>query len=171
MFVFSTSTFSRVASVRSTRALSPIFTKSSAKPLNFKRNMSVETHSSLGLVSTTHAPAAVGPYTQAIKVGDLLFASGSIGLDPAVGKLVEGGVEAQAEQSLKNLKAVIEAGGSELGKIVKTTVFLANMDDFVAVNAIYTKFFGNHKPARSAVQVARLPLNALFEIEAIASLA
>ncbi|KAF7792524.1 hypothetical protein EIP86_003565 [Pleurotus ostreatoroseus] len=114
------------------------------------------------------APAAVGPYSQAIKVGDMLFCSGALGLDPAAGKLVEGGVEAQAEQALKNLKAVLEAGGSEVGKVVKTTVFLANMDDFVPVNAVYSKFFGEHKPARSAVQVARLPLNALFEIEAIA---
>ncbi|KAI0095142.1 translation initiation inhibitor [Irpex rosettiformis] len=133
--------------------------------------MSVNTHSSLTLVSTSAAPAAVGPYTQAVRVGDILYTSGSLGLDPATGKLVEGGVEAQAEQALKNLKAVIEAGGSEVGKVVKTTVFLANMDDFVPVNAIYAKFFGNHKPARSAVQVARLPLNALFEIESIVSLA
>ncbi|KAH8099805.1 translation initiation inhibitor [Cristinia sonorae] len=126
------------------------------------------THSSLTLVSTTNAPAAVGPYTQAVKVGDLLFLSGSLGLDPSVGKLVEGGVEAQTEQALKNMKAVLEAGGSEVGKVVKTTVFLASMDDFVVVNGIYSKFFGNHKPARSAVQVAKLPLGALFEIEAIA---
>ncbi|CAL1693945.1 unnamed protein product [Somion occarium] len=131
---------------------------------------STNTHPSLSLVSTSNAPAAVGPYTQAIKLGDLLFLSGSLGIDPAVGKLVDGGVEAQAEQALKNLKAVLEAGGSELGKVVKTTVFLASMDDFVPVNTIYAKFFGNHKPARSAVQVARLPLNALFEIECIASL-
>ncbi|TCD68292.1 hypothetical protein EIP91_011151 [Steccherinum ochraceum] len=130
----------------------------------------VNTHASLSLVSTTHAPAAVGPYTQAVKVGDLLFASGSLGLDPASGKMVEDGVEAQTEQALKNMKSVVEAGGSEVGKIVKTTVFLASMDDFVVVNGIYSKFFGNHKPARSAVQVARLPLNALFEIECIASL-
>ncbi|KAI0803282.1 translation initiation inhibitor [Irpex lacteus] len=133
--------------------------------------MSVNTHSSLHLVSTSAAPAAVGPYTQAVRVGDVLYTSGSLGLDPSTGKLVEGGVEAQAEQALKNLKAVIEAGGSEVGKVVKTTVFLANMDDFAAVNAIYSKFFGNHKPARSAVQVARLPLNALFEIESIVSIA
>ncbi|EKM61836.1 uncharacterized protein PHACADRAFT_248704 [Phanerochaete carnosa HHB-10118-sp] len=130
----------------------------------------VTTHPSISAVSTTDAPAAVGPYNQAVKVGDLLFASGSLGLNPATGKMVEGGVEAQAEQALKNLKAVVEAGGSEVGKIVKTTVFLANMDDFAVCNAIYSKFFGEHKPARSAVQVARLPLSALFEIEAIASL-
>ncbi|KAI0081524.1 translation initiation inhibitor [Panus rudis PR-1116 ss-1] len=128
------------------------------------------THPSLTLVSTSNAPAAVGPYTQAVKLGDLLFLSGSLGIDPAVGKMVPGGVEAQTEQALKNMKSILEAGGSELGKVVKTTVFLANMDDFVTVNKIYEQFFGNHKPARSAVQVARLPLNALFEIECIASL-
>ncbi|KAI0652726.1 YjgF-like protein [Trametes meyenii] len=127
----------------------------------------MSTHASLSLVSTSNAPAAVGPYTQAVRVGDLLFLSGSLGLDPATGKLVEGGVEAQAKQALKNMKAIIEAGGSEVGKVVKTTVFLQNMDDFKAVNAVYSDFFGNHKPARSAVQVARLPLDALFEIEAI----
>ncbi|KAI0789413.1 translation initiation inhibitor [Abortiporus biennis] len=133
--------------------------------------MAASTHSSLSLVSTTEAPAAVGPYTQAIRVGDLLFLSGSLGLNPAVGKLVDGGVEAQAEQALKNMKAILEAGGSEVGKVVKTTVFLADMNDFVPVNKIYESFFGNHKPARSAVQVAKLPLGALFEIEAIASVA
>ncbi|KAI0706249.1 translation initiation inhibitor [Cerioporus squamosus] len=141
---------------------------------------SVTTHPSLSLVSTSNAPAAVGPYTQAVRVGDLLFCSGSLGLDPSTGKLlklvgrdfkVEGGVEAQARQALKNMKAVIEAGGSEVGKVVKTTVFLHSMDDFKPVNAIYAEFFGEHKPARSAVQVARLPLDALFEIEAIVSLA
>ncbi|KAI1791967.1 translation initiation inhibitor [Ganoderma leucocontextum] len=133
--------------------------------------MSINTHPSLSAVSTSNAPAAVGPYNQAIKVGDLLFCSGSLGLDPSTGKLVEGGVEAQAKKALENLKAVVEAGGGELGKVVKTTVFLHNMDDFKAVNAIYAEVFGNHRPARSAVQVARLPLDALFEIEAIVSVA
>ncbi|KAJ2930442.1 hypothetical protein H1R20_g6661, partial [Candolleomyces eurysporus] len=85
-------------------------------------------------------------------------------------QVVEGGVEAQAEQALKNLKAVVEAAGAELGKVVKTTVFLKSMDDFVAVNGVYAKFFGNHKPARSAVEVARLPKDVLVEVEAIVSL-
>ncbi|KIP03828.1 hypothetical protein PHLGIDRAFT_222879 [Phlebiopsis gigantea 11061_1 CR5-6] len=143
---------------------------SSSRPPRTLALRTMSTHPSLTVVSTPNAPAAVGPYSQGVKVGDLLFASGSLGLDPAVGKMVEGGVEAQAEQALKNMKTIVEAGGSEVGKIVKTTVFLANMDDFVAVNAIYSRFFGEHKPARSAVQVARLPLNALFEIECIASL-
>ncbi|CDO77285.1 hypothetical protein BN946_scf184753.g35 [Trametes cinnabarina] len=136
--------------------------------LNAARTMS--THPSLSPVSTPNAPAAVGPYTQAVRVGDLLFLSGSLGLDPATGKMVDGGVEAQAKQALQNMKAIIEAGGSEVGKVVKTTVFLQSMDDFKAVNAVYSEFFGNHKPARSAVQVARLPLDALFEIEAIVSM-
>jgi reactive intermediate/imine deaminase len=130
------------------------------------------THESLTIVSTTDAPSAIGPYSQAIKVGDLLFCSGCIPLDPATGAVVDGGVEAQTERALANLnlKAVVEAAGSELGKVVKTTVFLKSMDDFVTVNGIYAKFFGNHKPARSAVEVARLPKDVLVEVECIASL-
>jgi len=130
----------------------------------------VSTHESLTIVSTPQAPKAIGPYAQAIKVGDLLFTSGSIPLVPENMKIVEGGVEAQAEQCLKNMKTVVEAGGSELGKVVKTTVFLKSMDDFVAVNNVYAKFFGNHVPARSAIEVARLPKDVLVEIECIASL-
>ncbi|PPQ78033.1 hypothetical protein CVT25_015578 [Psilocybe cyanescens] len=128
------------------------------------------THESLTVVSTTQAPAAIGPYSQAIKVGDLLFCSGCIPLVPSTMQIVEGGVEAQTEQALKNLKAVVEAAGSELGKVAKTTVFLKSMDDFAAVNNIYAKFFGNHAPARSAVEVARLPKDVLVEVECIASL-
>ncbi|KAI0325428.1 YjgF-like protein [Cubamyces sp. BRFM 1775] len=139
--------------------------------LQFHASRTMSTHPSLSLISTPNAPAAVGPYTQAVRVGDLLFLSGSLGLDPATGKMVEGGVEAQARQALKNMKAIIEASGSEVGKVVKTTVFLHSMDDFKAVNGVYSEFFGEHKPARSAVQVARLPLDALFEIEAIVSAA
>ncbi|KAL0951921.1 hypothetical protein HGRIS_008575 [Hohenbuehelia grisea] len=127
------------------------------------------THSSLNIVSTLNAPSAIGPYSQAIKAGDLVFCSGCIPLDPN-GTLIEGGVEQQTEQALKNLKAVVEASGSELGKVVKTTVFLKSMNDFVAVNGIYARFFGDHKPARSAVEVARLPKDVLVEIECIASL-
>ncbi|KAH9884627.1 Endoribonuclease L-PSP/chorismate mutase-like protein [Cubamyces lactineus] len=139
--------------------------------LQFHASRTMSTHPSLSLISTPDAPAAVGPYTQAVRVGDFIFLSGSLGLDPATGKMVEGGVEAQARQALKNMKAIIEASGSEIGKVVKTTVFLHSMDDFKAVNAVYTEFFGEHKPARSAVQVARLPLDALFEIEGIVSVA
>ncbi|PFH49829.1 hypothetical protein AMATHDRAFT_4589 [Amanita thiersii Skay4041] len=116
------------------------------------------------------APAAIGPYSQGIKAGGMLFCSGCVPLDPATMRVVEGGVEAQTEQALKNLKAVVEAGGSTLGKVVKTTVFLKDMNDFVTVNGIYSKFFGDHKPARSAVEVARLPKDVLVEVECIANL-
>ncbi|KAG6889330.1 hypothetical protein C0995_001737 [Termitomyces sp. Mi166 len=127
-----------------------------------------ETHSTLSIVSTSNAPAAIGPYAQAIKAGDLLFLSGCIPLNPR-GELVgEGDVVAQTHQALANLKAVIEAGGSELGKVVKTTVFLKSMNDFATVNGIYAEFFGKHTPARSAIEVARLPKDVLVEIEAIA---
>ncbi|KAF5384763.1 hypothetical protein D9615_001057 [Tricholomella constricta] len=130
----------------------------------------VKTHSSLTVVSTPNAPAAIGPYAQAIKAGDLLFLSGCIPLN-AQGQLVgEGDVTAQTHQVLANLKAVVEAGGSELGKVIKTTVFLKSMNDFATVNGIYSSFFGQHTPARSAVEVARLPKDVLVEIEAIVSL-
>ena len=131
--------------------------------------MPVDTHPNLTLVTTSNAPAAIGPYSQAVRVGDLLYLSGCIPLT-AGGDLVEGSVEVQTKQVLQNLKAVVEAGGSELGKVVKTNIFLKSMNDFAAVNAIYGEFFGNHKPARSTVEVARLPKDVLVEIEAIASL-
>jgi len=121
-------------------------------------------------VYTPNAPKALGPYSQAVKLNDLLFVSGNIPIDPATGDIVPGGIEAQTEQVLKNLRAVVEASDSELGKVVKTTVFLKNMDDFTAFNAVYSKAFGEHKPARSTVEVARLPKDVLIEIECIASL-
>ncbi|KAH9052313.1 YjgF-like protein [Lactarius vividus] len=130
---------------------------------------SVTTHPSLIKVSTENAPAAIGPYSQAIVSPPFVFVSGCLGFDPKTGAFVEGGIEAQAAQALQNLKNVVEASGSEVGKIVKTTVFLKNMDDFAAVNTIYAQFFGEHKPARSLVEVARIPRDGLFEIEAIAS--
>ena len=129
------------------------------------------------------APGAIGPYSQAIKFRDLLFVSGNIPLDPLTGDIVAGGVEEQAERVLKNLRAVVEASGSNLGKVVKTTVshflimitasrpsqvFLKSMDDFAVVNKIYEEAFGGHKPARSAVEVSRLPKDVLVEIECIA---
>ncbi|KAJ7170215.1 Endoribonuclease L-PSP/chorismate mutase-like protein [Mycena filopes] len=123
----------------------------------------------MSIVTSKDAPAAVGPYSQAIKLGDLLFCSGSIPLTPA-GELVTGGIQEQTEQALKNMEAVLRAGGSDLGKVVKTTVFLKSMDDFATVNAIYARVFGDHKPARSCVEVSRLPKDVLFEIECIASL-
>ncbi|KAG9012084.1 hypothetical protein FRB93_002227 [Tulasnella sp. JGI-2019a] len=124
--------------------------------------------SSLSVVSTKDAPSAIGPYSQAIKTGNLVFASGCIPLDPETMEVVSGGIEAQTTQSLKNLKAVVEAAGSSLDGVAKTTVFLKNMGDFVAMNKIYAEVFGDHKPARSAVEVARLPKDVLVEIECIA---
>ena len=119
------------------------------------------------IVSTDAAPAAVGPYSQAVKVGNLLFTAGQIPLMPD-GTLVDGGVEAQTRQVLANLKAVLEAGGSDPSRVVKCTVFLADMNDFAKVNAIYGEVFSDAPPARSAVQVARLPLDVRVEIEAVA---
>jgi len=136
----------------------------------FSAMATVQTHPTLTVVSTPNAAAPVGPYAQAIKAGDLLFLSGCIPLN-AQGELVgEGSVETQAHQVLTNLKTVVEAGGSELGKVIKTTVFLKSMNDFATVNGIYAAFFGKHTPARSAVEVARLPKDVLVEIEAIVSL-
>lgn len=139
---------------------------------SFKRTMSstITTDSALTPVFTSNAPGAVGPYSQAIKLKDLVFVSGNIPLDPATGEIVAGGVEEQTKQVLKNLRAVVEASGSELGKVVKTTVFLKSMGDFAVVNKIYEQAFGDHKPARSAVEVSRLPKDVLVEIECIASL-
>ena len=122
-------------------------------------------------VSTKNAPAAIGPYSQAVRVGDFLYSSGQVALDPVSGVLVEGGIEAQTTRVLENLKAVLEAAGIDLIHVVKTTVFLKNMGDFAAMNAIYAKYFapeGVVAPARSTVQVAGLPKDALVEIEVIA---
>lgn len=120
------------------------------------------------VVATEHAPAAVGPYSQAIRAGDFVFTAGQLGMDPVTGKLVEGGVEAQAQQALTNLQAVLEVAGSSLDRVVKVTVFLQDINDFKAVNAVYARFFTQDPPARSAVQVAALPLGGWVEIEAIA---
>ena len=120
-------------------------------------------------IITENAPSAIGPYSQAVSCGQFIFASGQLGLDPATGDFAPGGVEAQARQSLTNLRAVLEASGSGMDKVVKTTVFLRDIGDFAAVNAIYAEFFeGTVYPARSAVQVAALPKDGLVEIEAIA---
>ena len=121
-------------------------------------------------IQTTDAPAAIGPYAQAVVVGDLLFTSGQIPLRPD-GSLNDGDITLQTTQVLNNLKAVIEAAGASLDKVVKTTVFMKNLDDFTAMNKIYGEAFGSHTPARSTVQVAKLPLDVLVEIEAIVSLA
>lgn len=118
-------------------------------------------------ISTSNAPQAIGPYSQAVQTNNLIFTSGQIALLPD-GQFLEGDVEAQAHQVLKNLSAVLEEAGSSLQKVVKTTIFLANMEDFAKVNAVYAEHFGEHKPARSTVGVKQLPKNALVEIEAIA---
>lgn len=119
------------------------------------------------VISTPNAPAAVGPYSQAVRVGNLVFTAGQIAIDPKLGRLIEGDVAAQTRQVLKNLTAVLEAAGSSLTQVVKTTVFLQDIHDFAAMNAVYAEFFPESPPARSTVQVAALPLGALVEIEAV----
>lgn len=121
------------------------------------------------IIQTKHAPAAVGPYSQAVKIDSLVFVSGQLGLDPETGKLVEG-LEAQARQVLENLKSILTASGSHIDNVVKTTIFLADMADFAAVNSIYAEAFTGAPPARSTVEVSALPLGGLVEIEAIALL-
>jgi 2-iminobutanoate/2-iminopropanoate deaminase len=122
------------------------------------------------IISTDKAPAAIGPYSQAVKVGDLLFTSGMIPIDPATNTLVEGGIEVQARRALENVKALLEASGTSMDKVVKTVVFIKNMDDFAKVNEIYAKYFTENFPARSCVEVARLPKDVLIEMEAIAEI-
>ena len=117
-------------------------------------------------ISTTNAPAAIGPYSQAIKVGNMLFTSGQIPVDPATGNIPDG-VEAQAKQALTNIKNLIEASGADISNVIKTTVFIADMNDFAVINEIYSQFFTKPYPARSCVEVARLPKDVLLEIEAI----
>lgn len=120
------------------------------------------------IIATDKAPAAIGPYSQAVKAGDMIFTSGMIPIDPATNTLVEGGIEVQAKQAISNLKALLEAAGSSMDQVVKTVVFIKNMDDFGKVNEIYSGFFTENCPARSCVEVARLPKDVLIEIEAIA---
>ena len=119
------------------------------------------------IISTPKAPAAIGPYSQAIEVNGLLFTSGVIPIVPSTGELVEGDIEAQAEQAIGNLAALIEAAGPKIENTIKTTVFIKNMEDFAKVNEIYAKYFTTDFPARSCVEVARLPKDVLIEIEAI----
>jgi 2-iminobutanoate/2-iminopropanoate deaminase len=122
-------------------------------------------------VSTPHAPAAIGPYSQAVQIAGMIYTSGQIPLDPALGQLVEGGIREQTTRVLENLKAVLAAAGSDLQHVIKTTVFLKNMNDFAAMNEIYASYLapeGGVAPARSTIEVARLPKDALVEIEVIA---
>ncbi|NJM05254.1 RidA family protein [Candidatus Gracilibacteria bacterium] len=120
------------------------------------------------VVATANAPEALGPYSQAIKAGDLVFLSGQLPIDPASGALVEGDIAAMTNQIFANLRAVLEAAGSSLAKVVKVNVFLADLNDFQAMNVAYATFFPNDPPARSTVQVARLPRDARIEIELVA---
>ncbi len=123
------------------------------------------------IISTENAPGAIGPYSQAIKAGNMVFCSGQIPIDPATGEFVSHVVSEQTEQVLKNLTAVLEAAGTDLSGVVKTTVFLSDMNDFVEMNEVYARFFGENKPARATVQAARLPRDAKVEIECIALVA
>ena len=122
----------------------------------------------MNAISTTNAPAAIGPYSQAIKVGELVFVSGQLPIDPATGAFAEGGIKELTRQSLTNMKAILEEAGTSMANVVKTTVFLADMNDFAAMNEVYAEFFAAPFPARSAVAVKTLPKGALVEIEYIA---
>lgn len=120
------------------------------------------------IVRTDRAPSAIGPYSQGISLGDLIFTSGQIPIDPATGQLTAGDIRAAARQSMENVRAILEAAGSALEKVIKTTVYVKDLNDFAAVNEVYGSYFEKDPPARSCVQVAKLPMDALVEIEAIA---
>ena len=122
------------------------------------------------VISTTKAPSAIGPYSQAMQVGNLIYTSGQIPINPATGSFVEGGIKEQTRQSLLNVKAILEEAGLTMGNVVKTTVFMADMNDFADMNAVYAEFFAEPYPARSAVAVKTLPKGALVEIEVIAGI-
>ncbi len=131
--------------------------------------LSAQTHEpAKTIVQTDRAPKAIGPYSQAIAAGGFVFCSGQLGIDPATGKLIPGGIEAETRQALKNLQAVLEASGSSLDRVVKTTVILADMADFAAMNKVYSEFFPAAPPARATFQAAGLALQARVEIEGIA---
>jgi len=120
------------------------------------------------VIATSSAPAAIGPYSQAIKANGFLFTAGQIPLDPATGKIVEGDITAQSERVMQNLRAILEASGTSFDRVLKTTCFLANLDHFADFNKVYGSYFTNQPPARSTVQVARLPAGALVEVECVA---
>ena len=121
-------------------------------------------------ISTTKAPGAIGPYSQAIRIKDLVYTSGQLPIDPQTGAFPEGGIKEQTRQSLTNVKAILEEAGTDMSHVVKTTVFLADMNDFAEMNSIYAEFFSEPYPARSAVAVKTLPKNALVEIEVVAGI-
>jgi 2-iminobutanoate/2-iminopropanoate deaminase len=119
-------------------------------------------------VNTDHGPKAIGPYSQAVKANGFVFVSGQVALDPKTQQLIEGGITQQTERVMENLKGIVEASGSTMAKVVKTTVFLSDMNDFTAMNEIYGRYFPSHPPARATVQVSRLPKDVKVEIEVIA---
>ena len=123
----------------------------------------------IGFVASPDAPRAIGPYSQAVTCGDLVFTAGQIALDPTTMQIVEGGITEQTERVLANLEAVLRAAGTDLGRVVKTTVFLQRMSDFAAMNEVYARRFGEHRPARSTVAAAGLPRDVLVEIEVVAA--
>jgi 2-iminobutanoate/2-iminopropanoate deaminase len=125
----------------------------------------------ISAVSTSGAPRAIGPYSQGIRAGGFLFTAGQVGFDPASGELVDGGISEQTERVLQNIRSILESAGASLSQVVKTTVFLVDMADFAAMNEVYARVFGDHRPARSTVAVAALPRGARVEIEAVAALA
>jgi 2-iminobutanoate/2-iminopropanoate deaminase len=125
----------------------------------------------ISAVSTSGAPRAIGPYSQGIRAGGFLFTAGQVGFDPASGELVDGGISEQTERVLQNIRSILESAGADLSQVVKTTVFLVDMADFAAMNEVYARVFGDHRPARSTVAVAALPRGARVEIEAVAALA
>ncbi|MGB9813672.1 MAG: RidA family protein [Thermovenabulum sp.] len=120
------------------------------------------------IIKTEQAPKAIGPYSQAVMVGDMLFASGQIALDPATGELVEGGIEAQATRVMENIKNILAAAGMDFSNVVKSTIFITDINNFAKVNEIYGKYFPENPPARSTIEVSKLPKGALIEIEVIA---
>lgn len=122
------------------------------------------------VIHTNHAPAAVGPYSQAVKTDGMVFTAGQIALDPTTGKIVDGGIEAQTRQVMENLKSVLNASGAGFDTVIKTTIFIIDMADFAALNAVYGEYFSDAPPARSTVAVAALPLGGLVEIEMVALL-
>ena len=143
--------------------------KSSAKkPAPRRRVARSKRTSTRHVIHTDAAPKAIGPYSQAIRAGALVYTAGQVGLDPAVGRLVEGGVAEQTRQALANVKAILEAAGTSIDRVLKTTVFMADLSQFSTMNAVYAEFFPSNPPARSTVQIAALPLGALVEIEAVA---
>ena len=120
------------------------------------------------IIKVENAPAAIGPYSMAVKAGEFVFTSGQLGLDPVLGTIVTGGIEAETRQALRNLKTILEGAGSGIDRVVKTTVFLRDIGDFAKMNAVYAEYFTADCPARSAIQVAALPKNGMVEIEAVA---